>query len=115
MEIINKVWRGDGFPDSWREGIIAHIFKKGGRDKLRNYRGITLLNTAYKIYAMVLQNRLKKEIEEKKLLPETQAGFRRGRSIIDNIFILNYIVNRETKRTGGKLHTFFADLPPSTG
>lgn len=110
VEIINRVWRGEGFPNSWREGIITPIFKKGDRDKLENYKGITLLNTAYKIYAMVLQNRLEKEIEEKKMLPKTQAGFRRGRSTIDNIFILNYIANREIKRAGDKLYTFFADL-----
>jgi len=32
----------------------------------------------------VLKNRLEKEAEEKRMIPETQAGFRRGRSTIDN-------------------------------
>lgn len=69
-----------------------------------------LLNTAYKICAMVIGKRLKKEIEDKELTPETQAGFRSGRSTIDNIFILNYVVNKELQVKGGKLCTFFADL-----
>lgn len=51
--------------ESWREGIISPIFKKGDRSKEKNYRGITLLNTAYKIYAMVLENRLSRELERK--------------------------------------------------
>ena len=49
-------------------------------------------------------------MEEKKIIPETQAGFRNGRSTIDNIFIMNYIVNRELQNKGGKIYTFFADL-----
>jgi len=34
-EIINRVWRGEGFPDRWREGVIAPIFKKGDRENLK--------------------------------------------------------------------------------
>lgn len=56
-----------------------------------------MLNTAYKIYAMVLENRLTKELEQKKIIPETQAVFRKGRSTTDNIMILNYVANREIK------------------
>lgn len=109
-KVINKVWRGEGFPEGWKEGIISPIFKKGDRDNVANYRGITLLNTAYKIYAMVLENRLSQELEQKRIIPETQAGFRRERSTIDNIQILNYVVNREIRKKGGRLYTFFADL-----
>jgi len=25
----NKVWRGEGWPESWKEGIIIPIVKKG--------------------------------------------------------------------------------------
>ena len=110
-EIFNKVWKGEEFPERWKEGVISPIFKKGDREKVNNYRGITILNTAYKIYAMVLEKRLKEELEKNHIIPEkTQAGFRSGRSTTDNIFILNYVSNRETQKKGGKLYTFFADL-----
>jgi len=33
--------------------------------------------------------RLEKEVEIKEMIPESQAGFSKGRSTIDNIFILN--------------------------
>lgn len=46
----------------------------------------------------------------KKIIPETQAGYRRGRSTINNIFILIYIVNMELQNKQGKIYTFFADL-----
>lgn len=53
---------------------------------------------------MVLEERLKTEMEEKHIMPETQAGFRRGRSTIDNIFILNYIAKRELAKKEGKIY-----------
>lgn len=65
------MWRGDSFSKRWKEGMISPIFKKEDRKKVNNYRGITILiNTAYKIYAMVLERRLKDELESKKIIPE---------------------------------------------
>jgi hypothetical protein len=29
VEITNGVWRGEGFPVDWREGVICAIYKKG--------------------------------------------------------------------------------------
>lgn len=69
---------------------------------------MTLLGTTYKIYAMILEERLRKETERLKILPETQAGFRKGRSCIDNIYILKTIAEKEIKK--GKLYVFFANL-----
>lgn len=82
------------------------LHKRGDKEKLENYRGITLLCTAYKIYAEILRKRLEKEIELKGMLPEGQAGFRKGRSTIDNIFILNHLIQRGKKerREGEDIH-----------
>lgn len=90
-------------------GIIQPI-EKGDRNKLENYRGVTLLDTTYKIYAMILEERLRKETERLKILPETQAGFRKGKSYINNIYILKTIAEKEIKKKKGKLYVFFADL-----
>jgi len=62
------------------------------------------------LYAEVLKNRLGKETEEKRMIPETQ-GFRRGRSMIDNIFVIIHIIQREGSKKGqdGKF-MIFADL-----
>lgn len=76
---------------------------------VRNYRRITLLDTSYKLYAIILKNRLRKEEEKLKILPETQAGFRRGRSCIDKIYVLKTIAEK-AKSKKGNLYTFFADL-----
>jgi len=55
------------------------IYKKGDTSYTRNYRGVTLLYTAYKVYAAILAVRLKEEIEGKGSLSEKQADFRKGR------------------------------------
>ena len=50
------------FPAQWNEGIICQIYKKGGRLNYSNYRPITLLNTAYKIFVILLNEGLPKKI-----------------------------------------------------
>lgn len=60
--------------------------------KVENYTGVILLNSMYEVYAMV--RRLEKEMEEKEILPDGQAGFRRGRGTMDT-YVLNYVVNTE--------------------
>ena len=65
-EIINKIWKGEQkLPDEWKTGLVTPIFKKGDKDKVKNYRDITLMDTGYKIYTEILKNRLEKEMEEK--------------------------------------------------
>lgn len=39
-----------------------------------------------------------------------QFGFGKGRGTTDTIYTLNYIVNKELSRKGGKIFAFFADL-----
>jgi hypothetical protein len=101
VELMNGVWRGEGFPEDWREGVICPIFKKGEKNRAENYRGITLLNTGYKLYASVLSERMKREIEEKGVLPDSQAGFRKGRGTVDNVYILDHLARNELRKKGG--------------
>lgn len=65
------------------------------------------MDTAYKIYASVLNKKLKKETEDK--LRETQFGFRERRGTMNAVYTINYVVNKELSK-GGKIVAFFADL-----
>ncbi|KAH0821572.1 hypothetical protein GEV33_001219 [Tenebrio molitor] len=75
-----------------------------------NYRGITLLNTGYKLYASVLSERMKREIEEKGVLPDSQAGFRKGRGTVDNVYILDHLARNELRKKGGRMYALFIDF-----
>jgi hypothetical protein len=61
-------------PDVWKVGLIVRLFKKGDKMKCENYRGITLLNVAYKILLSIILERLKEYSEE--ILGEYQCGLR---------------------------------------
>ncbi|XP_068989265.1 uncharacterized protein [Neodiprion pinetum] len=50
----NRVWVGEGWPKDWREGLIAPIVKKGKGKREEEYRGVTLMPTLYKVFAMAL-------------------------------------------------------------
>lgn len=69
-EAINKISKGEGFPENWKNGIIVPIHKKGDRHLASNYRGITLLYSAFKIYASILAERLHEEAECKYIIPD---------------------------------------------
>lgn len=112
VEIINQVWKEGDILKDWRKSVIVPIHKKGDQEKVENYRGISLLCTAYKIYVEVLRSRLEEEIEEKNLIPESQSGFRKGRGTIDNIFILNHMQREkeEKEEKNRRIYAVFVDL-----
>lgn len=68
----------------------------------------TLMDTAYKIYVNIMNERLKREGERK--LEEEQFEFRKERDTIDAIYTLNYVVNRKITKKRGKVFAFFIDL-----
>jgi len=102
VKLLRQIWEEGEIPDDWRKGIVVPIYKKGDPGLPSNYRGVSLLCTAYKIYTeLIRRRRLEKEVKRRKGIPETQMGFRRGRSTVDNVFILNHLVQRG-KKTGEK-------------
>jgi hypothetical protein len=66
-------------------------------------------NIITKVWAQVILDRLQGEVDEKKILPESQAGFRRGRGPLDNIYILDAVVNERIRR-GSNTFVTFIDL-----
>jgi len=67
-------------PEDWRQSIIVSLYKRGDTESVRNYRGISLLCTAYKWCAEILRIKLEEEVGKKNIIPETQTEFRKGRS-----------------------------------
>jgi hypothetical protein len=57
--LICKIWNNEKIPIEWSEGMICPIFKKGDPKNCGNYRGITLLNISYKIFAILIYNKLR--------------------------------------------------------
>lgn len=53
---------------------------------------------------------MREEIDTKKLIPENQTGFRKRKGTLDNIYTLNYLINRQLTKKGGKMVALFVNL-----
>ena len=87
---IIKVWEEGHVSQAWKDANIVTIYKKGDRTECGNYRGISLLSAAGKIFARILLNKLSSHITPE-VVPETQCGFRSNRSTVDMIFCLRQL------------------------
>ena len=92
LNLFNTVFESGYFPESWAEGFIIPIHKKGDRNDVSNYRGITLLSALGKLFTRILNNRLTAWAEKYGIYIEAQAGFRKNMSTIDNIFVLRSLI-----------------------
>lgn len=90
-EILTTIWQDEQIPKDLRDATIISLYKnKGSRADCGNYRGISLLSIAGKVLARILLTRLVDKVSEQHL-PETQCGFRPGRSTTDMIFIVRQL------------------------
>ena len=89
-QLITKAWEEGSVPQAWKDASIVTIYKKGDRTDCGNYRGISLLSIAGKIFARILLNRLSIHITPE-VVPETQCGFRSNRTTADMIFCLRQL------------------------
>ena len=80
--------------------------KKGNPDHIRNYRPISLLPTISKCFSKVLYKRLQQQIEQKQDVE--QAGFRPGKSTIDQIHVLTLLIEK-TREYNLPLYLLFVD------
>ena len=96
--ILSCIWKEETMPHDFRDATVVSLYKKkGNKSDCGNYRGISLLSTAGKILAQVILNRLISAVSEESL-PESQCGFRPGRSTIDMVFSVRQIQEKCIKQ-----------------
>jgi len=92
FNFLKVCWIYGDIPEEWRTDIVIPIHKKGDRNNPDNYRGISLLNTEYKIHSKIIAKRL--TVIADVLLLEEQNGLRKGRSCMDCIFSASQIIEK---------------------
>ena len=109
VDIFNGIFNSGHFPDNWSEAIMVPIYKKNDPDDVNNYRGISLVSCLSKIFTGILNKRLNNWVDNNNIVSDAQFGFRRGRSTVDAIFVLNAIIQRILSKNE-RLACAFVDL-----
>ena len=107
--LLNAMYSTSHYPTSWKQTIILPIFKKGDPTIPDNYRGISITSILSKVFMSILTDRLSSWAEDNNIIVEEQAGFRRGYSTVDNIFVLHSIIQHYLQRKR-KVYVAFVDF-----
>ena len=101
LEIANKIWEKGQIPDKWKEAIMVPILKKDKPAKdPTSYRPISLLPVGIKIIESMVLQKLNPYLEERKLIPLSQTGFRKGHSTMINLKrMYSHAYTRSTRAT----------------
>jgi len=96
LKLFNIAYNTEAIPNDWQKGIICLIRKREGRTDCGNYRGITLLSHAGKLYWRIIENRLPTHVEG--IIGEWQHGFRPGKCKVDLILTIQMIFDYSMKK-----------------
>ena len=64
------------YPDTWKKSNIVPVHKKGDKQIVSHYRPVSLVPICSKILEKVVFDSIIRFLNEKKLLSDTQCGFR---------------------------------------
>ena len=92
--LFDTIFTNFQFPEMWTKSTIIPINKKGSFQKPDNYRGIFLTSIFSKIFTGILNARFQAWAKTHGVISDDQAGFRKGYSTIDNLFILHSVIQK---------------------
>ncbi|XP_029646514.1 uncharacterized protein LOC115220485 [Octopus sinensis] len=87
QNILQNVCINEEIPNNWKKGLIVKLPKKGDASDCNNWRGITPLSITSNIFTHIILQCITAAAGDQ-LLCQEQAGIRKGKSCIDNIFEL---------------------------
>ena len=107
LDICNDTFNTLDPPETWLTAGIVPVPKKGDLSNPKNYRGISLMPIAAKVYNKLILNRIYPSVDP--ILRTNQNGFRRGRSTAAQILSLRRIVE-ETRNANREMSLVFVDF-----
>lgn len=86
LAVYNQLWLNNVIPPSWKIQFVVPILKPNkDSNSIDSYRPISLTSCLGKLFETMLKNRLEWYIENNKLIPDYQFGFRKGKSTYFNL------------------------------
>ena len=94
LHIFNLSWSSHSFPSIWKTSSIIPLHKMGiPLDSPASFRPISLTSCVSKLFERVILSRLLFFLESNSILSLRQAGFRPGRSTLDQILYLSQSIS----------------------
>ena len=97
LSIFNAAFRTFSLPSEWNYSILFVLYKSGIKSDCNNYRGISIVNSALKLFDIMILNRIKLWAN----VDACQAGAQSGRGCLEQIFSIrmacDYAVYKKKK------------------
>ena len=91
---LRDVFETGIIPESWKNSVIVPVYKKGDVNDTNNYRGISIIKTAYKILCKLLTSRISGVNDDFELIIKEQVGFVRRDEALGQVTTLIEILER---------------------
>ena len=91
--ICQQIWNIQQWPQDWKMSVFIPIPKKGNAKQHWKFCTITLISHARKVMLKILQARLQQYVNHE--LPDSQAGFRKGRGTRDQIANIQWTIKKQ--------------------
>ena len=91
--MFNQLKQHGKIPSFMKQAIISPIPKKGSQFKLKNERGIFIVNSVRAILMKLIYNSKYHIIDSN--MSESNIGSRKNRSCMDHIFVINSIIHEQ--------------------
>lgn len=84
LDMFNEMYKESDYPCN-KKNIFVHFVDKPNSDSMRP---LAVTSCVCKLFELLVSNRMRWWIENKNVLPKSQAGFRKGHSCADNLTTL---------------------------
>ena len=93
-KLFNQILNSGSFPTAWRYNFLTPLHKKGDKHLPGNYRGIAVCSNMSKLFCSVLQRRLTSFLDQNRVIPVNQIGFKKKSRTSDHILTLKALVDK---------------------
>jgi len=111
--LFNQSLRESSVPQDWKQANVTPIFKHGNRNKVENYRPVSLTSLICKIFKSIICDTIMQHLESQLLINSSQHAFHKGRSCLTNLLeFLDKVIS--CIDSGDSMDVIFLDFANST-
>ncbi len=109
-KLFNLILSSRDFPETWSEGLITPIYKKGDKFDPSTYRGICVGSSLAKLFCNIMNYCIVTFLTRCNIINKSQIGFLPKQRTSDHIYSLHTLINKNVKGKQRKILTCFVDL-----